>query len=74
MSHVSLGKRTFDMMMSVGYSASSGLDAELMEDERDDFDVDLSSSARLLAKLSSSLLLDMAAECVPVCSAACWGR
>ena len=43
-----------------------------MEDERDDSDVDLSSGARLLAELSSSLSLDMAAECVPVCSAACW--
>ena len=45
-----------------------------MEDERDDSDVDLSSGARLLAELSSSLSLDMAAECVPVCSAACRGR
>ena len=41
-----------------------------MEDEWDDSDVDLSSGARLLAELSSSLSLDMAAECVPVCSAA----
>ena len=44
-----------------------------MEDERDDSDVDLSSGARLLAELSSSLSLDMAAECVPVCSTACRG-
>ena len=45
-----------------------------MEDELDDFDVDLSSGARLLAELSSLLSLDMAAECVPVCSAAYRGR
>ena len=45
-----------------------------MEDKRDDSDVDLSSGARLLAELSSSLSLDMAAECVPVFSAACRGR
>ena len=45
-----------------------------MEDERDDSDVDLSSGTRLLAELSSSLSLDMAADCVPVCSAACRGR
>jgi hypothetical protein len=32
-----------------------------MEDERDDSDVDLSSGARLLAELPSSLSLDMAA-------------
>jgi hypothetical protein len=32
-----------------------------MEDERDDFDVDLSLGARLLAELSSSMSLDMAA-------------
>ena len=51
----------------------SGLDAELMEHEWGDFDVDLSSGARLLAELSSSLSLDMAVECVPVCSAACRG-
>ena len=50
----------------------SGLDVGLMEDEWDDFEVDLSSGRRLLAKLSSSLSLDMAtvrtqseiAECV----------
>ena len=40
-----------------------------MEDKQDDFDVDLSSGARLLAELPSSLSLDMVAECVPVCSA-----
>ena len=39
-----------------------------MEDERDDSNVNLSSGARLLAELSSSLSLDMAAECVLVCS------
>jgi hypothetical protein len=38
--------------------SKSGLDAVLMEDEWDDSEVDLSSGARLLAKLSSSLLLD----------------
>jgi hypothetical protein len=41
----------------------SGLDAGLMEDERDDSEVDLSSGGRLLAELSSSLSLDMAAVC-----------
>ena len=45
-----------------------------MEDERDDSDVDLSSGARLLAELSSLLSLDLAAECVLVCRAACRGR
>ena len=35
-----------------------------MEDEWDDSDVDLLSSARLLAELSSSLSLDMVAEFV----------
>ena len=40
-----------------------------MEDERDDSDVDLSSGARLLAELSSSLSLDMAVECVCQCVA-----
>ena len=41
-----------------------------MQDEQDDSDVYLSLGARLLAELSSSLSLDMAAECVPVCSVA----
>ena len=52
----------------------SGLDARLMEDEWDDSDVDLSSGARQLAELSSLLSLDIATECVPVCSAAYRGR
>jgi hypothetical protein len=39
----------------------SRLDAGLMEDERDDSEVDLSLGGRLLVELLSSLSLDMAA-------------